>query len=361
MLLLAFLTSIFAGMLGGSAPQGDEQTPVLKGELKDAPPQGKGEPAILCEGTTNLPDGVVLMAYLYYDRIDDGREIAKDTPTVKGGKFSPDFIPFPQRQKNLAGKYIARFRFRPELQNRAITGWAPATVEMTLEIGSARDAAADQKAVRTQLADEIRAFTALGDEVKAKSKELKGRPAAAWETSIKEWCEKTTQIQARAVRTAEYRVLRLDNVADAGLEDLTAILISAARHAAAGKTDDAFEGIARLRQTAQFWIEEIASPKLTEPSQILELIESARALLKDALGRPDDQLLPARRKFVEMSALLQKSLPQDYQAALLDIGASAVTYFTAIADKQPGAKDLQKELDQQLEKLIASLRRPKGS
>jgi hypothetical protein len=361
MLPFAFLSVSLVATLAGPTAQAAAQTPEIKGELRDVPPQGSAAPALLCEGTTNLPDGVLLNAYLYYGRVNLGREVAKDTTAVKGGKFVQEFAPFARSRKNLAGKYIARFRFSPDFQNQAIPGFDVAQVDIVLEHGSPQDVERDSKAVRDQLVGEIRAFTGMGDEVKAKTRELKGKPAEAWEGAIKEWHRKSVDIQARGMKVPEYRVLNLDTIADAGLENLTGILISAAKYASIGKTDDALEGITRLRQTADYWVDEIASPKLTEPEQIFQLIESARKLLKEALSRPDDPVLPLRRKFVEMNALLQKSLPEEVQATVLEISTRSVPFFTALADKKPNAKELLKELDETFEKLIASLRRPKGS
>src|SRR5262245_35400503 len=124
MLHLAFLTASFTATLACQGAQGAAQAPEIKGELRDVPPPGNATPSFLCEGTTNLPDGAFLNAYLYYDRVNLGREVAKDTSTVKGGKFVQDFAPFARSKKNLAGKYIARFRFSPEFQAQAIPGFA---------------------------------------------------------------------------------------------------------------------------------------------------------------------------------------------------------------------------------------------
>src|SRR5439155_9022493 len=126
--------------------------------------------------------------------------------------------------------------------------------------------------------------------------------------------EKSVEIQLRADprKVPEYNVLNLDLVATSGLENLTGILNSAARIAAAGRTDDALEGLTRLHQTAEYWASEVASPKLTEAPKIVELIDAARKLITDALSRPNDPVLPTRRKFVEMNSVLQRSLPEDF-------------------------------------------------
>jgi hypothetical protein len=362
MLHIAFLTASLVATLACRTTQGAAPAPEIKGELREVPPQGNAAPSFVCTGTTALPEGALLNAYLYYDRVDEGRELAKDTTTVKGGKFSQDFSPFAKSKKNLAGRYVARFRFSPEFQNQRMD-FAAAKVDIVLQHGTTQEVERETKEIREQLAGEIRAYAAMCDEVKAKIQELKGKPADAWQALLKGWSEKSTEIQRRAYpgRIPEYRVLNLDQIADAGLENLGNILLSAAKHASVGEAETAREGLTRLRQTTDYLIDEIASPRLVEPAQILALIESARKLLKDALGRPDDPVLPTRRKFVEMNALLQKSLPEDVQSTVLEIGTRAVSFFNALADKQPDVKELHKELEETFERLLAALRRPKGS
>jgi hypothetical protein len=363
MLPLAFLAASLVATALGQAAQGAARVPEIKGELRDVPPVAKATPSLFCEGTTTLPDGALLNVYLYYDRVNEGRELAKDTATVKGGKFLQEFVPFATSKKNLAGKYVARFRYSPDFQDRAIPEFSDAKVDIVLQLGTPQEVQLETKAVRDQLVAELRAFAALGDEVKAKILELKDKPADAWKPSLKAWHERSMEIQRRAypLKVPEYRVLDLDQIADGGLEQLGGTLISAAKHASIGEAEVGREGLTRLRQTIDYLIDEIASPKLIEPAQILALIESARQLLRDALGRPNDPVLPARRKFVEMNALLQKSLPEEVQAMVLEISAGSVRFFNALSDKQADAKELQKELDASFEKLIATLRRAKGS
>jgi len=359
MLHLTVAVSLFCA---ASTPQAAApEAPVIKAELKDVPAQGKGKPSLLCEGTSNLPDGAYLNAYIYYELLRDGREVAKDTITVKGGKFAHEFNAF--NQSNLPGKYITRLVFNPDFQDQAMPGFKAARVDFPSQFGTPADADREIRKIRQQLAAEIQAFAAMGDEVEARMKEFNGKPAEAWEAPLKGWREKCTEIQRRShpMRVPEYRILNLDTVADSGLENLTGILISSAKFATVGRNGDVREGLTRLRQTVEYLIDEVAAPKLTEPAEILQLIASARKLLKDALDRPDDPVLPVRRKFVEMNALLRKSLPEDFQGAVLDIGARSTDFFTALSDKQPSAKKLHAEVEQAFEKLLASLRRPKGS
>ncbi|RPH45169.1 MAG: hypothetical protein EHM91_07780, partial [Planctomycetota bacterium] len=99
------------------------ETPVFKAELQDVAPTGKTGPTVSCEDTTNLPNGALIDAFLYFDHVTEGRAISKSVATAKGGKFSMDFRPFPNSKKNMAGKYIAVFRFNQALQNQAFAGF----------------------------------------------------------------------------------------------------------------------------------------------------------------------------------------------------------------------------------------------
>jgi hypothetical protein len=340
-------------LLSLSAPQ---DVPTVKAELKDIPAKGAEAPLILCEGSTSLSDGAVLGTYLYYGRIIEGKELFRDFATVKAGKFTQDFPIFPKR--NLPGKYTVRLTYNPGLQVNGVADFAPTRVDVELQIGNADDYEREAKVVRDQLVAEIRGLAALGDQVKAKIKELQGKPADAWAPLIAGWHAQTIEIQRRTLPRSvpEYKVLNLDLIADTGMENLCSIFLSAARCAAGGQPGPAVEGLTRLRQTAEYWTGEIASPKLTDPLQMVALIENARKLLREALANPDAPVLPARRKFVEMNALLDKSVPEDFHPSVLEIGSRSVAYFNALADKQAGAKELHAELDKALERISAALR-----
>lgn len=333
--------------------------PVIKAELKNIAAEGKLGPALLCEGTSNLPDGAFLQVYVYYGLAIDGKTLSKDSIAVRQGKFSQDFSAFPR--KNLAGKYILQIIYNPELQNPAIPGFKETTVESAFQFGTPDDFERESKAVRDQLVGEIRALMAMGDEVKAKIEELKGKPASAWEELLKGWRDKSADVMVRADprKVPEYTVLNLDLVATSGMENLSGILISAAKHAAAGLGQDALEGLSRLRQTAEYWTSEIASPRLNTPRELVGAIESARDLIREALGNPDKPVLPSRRRFVEMNSVLQRSLPEDFQPAILEIGTRSIEFFNALADKEPAAKEIHAQLDRLLQKLADSLRPPK--
>ena len=334
------------------------EKPVLKADLKDVAAQGASGPLMACEGTTNLADGALIDIYLYYDYVDEGRAIAKETATVKGGKFGADLRPFTTSKKNFAGKYVGVLEFQVALQNKGFPGFSDGRIETELRIGNAEQFDAEAAAVRTQLAGEVQAMVALGDLVRAKIDELKDKPVDAWRPFQRELGDKITQIRMRADprKNREYWVLRLDGVAMSDLEKMGHTLNTCARNAAAARPDLALEGITRLRQNGEHLVAEIAAPQLTSPRDIVKLIDAAKKLVSDALANASANPLPARRKFVEINSVLQKSLPQDFQPTVLEVGSRGAAFFNALSDKEPNVRELHAELDRTLDKLAAPLR-----
>ncbi len=334
-----------------------QDTLTIKGSLRELPAEGKDGPALLCEGSANLPNGTVLTAYLYYDRVVDGKELHRNFTAVKDGTFTQDYPVYQKR--NFPGKYIARFIYDPSLQNLGAPDFPRTFVDIPLQIGGPEDVARETKAVRDQLAGEIKAMTALGDQVKAKLDELKGKPASDWEPLIAAWRDEAIRIQKRADprRVREYSVLRLELIADNGFEDLTGMLLGAAGCAARGDRSVCLEGLTRMSQSAEKWISDISSPKLTDLGQMASLIDEARALLRKALDNPDQPTLPLRRKFLEMTELLDKSVPEAFHEAVLGISSRGSAFFIAVADKTAEAKTLHADLDGLLKRLGDTLRK----
>lgn len=328
----------------------------IKGSLKEVPAEGKEGPALLCEGTANLPNGSVLTATLYYDKFAEGKELFRDFATVKDGAFVQDYPVF--AKKNFPGNYVARFIYDPELQNLGGANFPRSFVDISLRIGGPEDVARESKAVREQLAGEIRAMTAIGQEVKLKLDELKDKPASAWDALISAWRDDAIRIQKRADprKTREYVVLRLSFIADNGLEDLTSTLLSAAHCGAAGQRGLCLEGLTRLNQTAEKWISDISSPRLTDFAQMAALVDEGRALLRKVAETPDKPVLPSRRKFLEMTELLDKSVPETFHDVILGISDRASTFFAAASDKSPDLKTAHQDLDGLLRRFADTLR-----
>ncbi|MBV8879649.1 MAG: hypothetical protein JO332_06795, partial [Planctomycetaceae bacterium] len=186
----------------------------IKGELKDIPAQGKDGPCLSCQGTANLPNGAVLVAYLYYDKVVSGRELFKDTPIVKNGKFSQDFAIYATR--TFPGPYLARIVYDPVLQNLGGDEYPRTVVDMTLQVGTAQDVDREGKAIRDRLSGELRALMAMADQMKAKLDEYREKPQADREALQKTWHQESIEIRSRVAprKNPEYFILRLDLLAD---------------------------------------------------------------------------------------------------------------------------------------------------
>jgi hypothetical protein len=261
-------------------------------------------------------------------------------------------------KKNFPGKYIARFVYDPSLQNLGAADFPRTVVDLPYQLGGPEDLARETKAVQQQLAGEIRAMVALGEQVRTKLTELKSKPASDWDPLIAAWRDETNRIQKRTDprKVREYMVLSLDTIADNGIEDLSGILLGSARCAAGGEPATCIEGLTRLNQTAEKWIADIASPRLTSYKEMAALIDEGRTLLRKSLDNPDQPVLPARRKFLEMTEILDKSVPEAFHEAVLGASSRASAFFIAVADKTPDVKTLHADLDDLLQRLADTLR-----
>jgi hypothetical protein len=341
-----------------AAPENAQDSLSIKAELKDVPAQGKEGPALVCEGTANVPNGIGLVAQLYYGtKAIDGKELFSDTAIVMNGKFSQVFPVFPQR--NFPGRYVARLIYDPVLQGLNAPNFPRTVVEIPLQIGGPADVDREGQAVRDQLVGEIRALLAIGDQIKAKFDEFRGKPQEDREAVQKEWQDKTLEIRKRVDprNHREYFILRLDLLADSGMEDLTGIVLSCGRCFVLDQRDKAVEGLTRLRQSCEYWIGEIQHPKLQDVGRMTESLEECRSIARKVLEKPDEPVLPARRRFLELMGILDKSVAADYHEAILGISDRAVAFFSAASDKSPDARKLHAELDGLLERFAATLRK----
>jgi len=328
---------------------------VLKGELKEVPPQGKDGPSFLCEGITNLPNGADLVTHLYYGRVDPGRELFKDTVIVKGGKFSQDFPIFAKR--NFPGTYTVRIIYDPVLQGLGAADFPRTKVDILLQVGGVTDFDRESKAVRDELIGEIRGLVTLADQIKLKLEEMKEKPKEEREIPFKAWSEQTLELRKRLDprKHPEYYILRLDLLANSGFEDLVGILMASARCFVLNQRENTLEGLTRLRQQCEYLIGEIGTPRLTDPSKMAASVEECRAIARKLLESPDAPVLPARRRFLELTAILDKSIPADFHDVVLGITSRAAAFFNAVSDKSPDVKKLHADLDGLLERFAGTL------
>lgn len=350
------LATLLLALAAIPASEGGQERLTLQGELKDVPPQGKDGPAFLCEGTTNLPNNSFLVAHLFYGSPAGGREIFKDTAVVRGGKFTQYFPVYPRR--NFPGTYTARLTYDPQLQNLGAPDFPRSFFEFTLQIGTAADVAAEDKAVRAQLSGEIRALIAIADQMKAKLEGLREKPQAEREAPAKAWQQELLDIRKRASPRdhPEYFILGIDVIADSGFEELGNILNSCGRCFVLNQRENMIEGLTRLRQTGEYWIGEIINPRISDYGQMAALLEECRKILRKLLENPDEPLKPARSRYLEITSLLGRSVSPTYHEVILGVTSRGAAYFNAVADKSPDVKALHADLDGLLERFAGTLR-----
>lgn len=357
--MLAVVTLLLlarAASPAAAASQAGQEPLSIKGELKDVPPQGTSGPLVSCEGTTNLPNGVSLLAQLYYGKPVPGKELFSTSTTVKAGRIVQDFPVFSRR--NFPGKYIARLTYDPVLQGLEAPDYPRTTVELVLQIGGPQDVDREGKAVRDDMIGEIRGLIAIADEIKAKLDEMQGKPQADREIPYKAWYERTSDVRKRLDprKHPEYYILRLDLMADTAIEDLTGILMSSARCFVLGQRENMVEGLTRLRQGCEYWIGEIGNARILDVGKLADSVEECRSIAKKLIANAAEPVLPARRRFLELVAELDKSAPPDFHDLLLAVTDRATAFFTAVSDKAPEAPKLQEELDRLLARLAETLR-----
>lgn len=348
--------TLFLSLATGALQVAPEQPLTIRGELKEVPAQGTSGPSLLCEGTANLPNGVNLVAHLYYGKPVEGRELFRDSAIVKGGKFSQEFPVF--SKKNFPGPYVARLVYDQVLQDLSAPNYPRTVVEFTLQIGGPADIDREGQAVRDQVIGEIRALQAIGDEVRAKLDEMKDKPEADRQAVYNAWHERSLEIRKHvdARKHPEYFILKLDLLADTGMEDLTTILMSSARCFVLNQRDNMVEGLTRLRQSCEYWIGEVGRARVQDFGKLVETLEECRTIARTLAEKPDGPIAPARRRFLELIAGVDRSVPPDFHETVLSITDRGTSFFNAVADKSSDVKTIHAELDRLLNRLAGSLR-----
>ncbi len=337
--------------------EGAQAGPKIEVTIKDVPAADGRPPRFAVEGKADVPNGSELYLYLYFSILDPGTQLDVARVTVRNGLFAHDFQLF--KTKNLAGPWILQTVYDPNVQAAGAAGTEPHKVVTPLRIGTELDAQQDRKFFSEQLAGELRAVAALGEELQAKSASTPRPNAAAWDPLIKEWRKRATEIQKRALpqHNPEYRVLGIALIADSGLEDLIHTFHAAATCAKQGQHGNVVTGVERLHNSVQQRVGELAAPRLNEPHLIAALIRTLQDLLRETLDKEAEQVRPRRRLFIERMQILDISLPPDRHDLVQGIQTRGAAFFNAVADQKPEAKALLEDVDKALQGLAGTLPR----
>jgi hypothetical protein len=322
----------------------------IEGRLSDAP-----GPRLVCEGTVDAPDGVVLNIELF---IAGYAEPLDRLPTeTKQGAFSASFAPFKGRERNLPGRYQARVSYHPAFQPQPLPDVAPFTVSVALPLGTDAEVAAAHKVVRDRMIADLKTFGEIGDEVRAAFEAAQGKvDPADWRKRTEGWKARCTEIEKRAAKDPEYRALGFGRITLSGTEYLREKVRGMVEFAGAGRAGDLNVARDQLDGMIRTQILELA-PVGSSAAERRTLVGQARGALVSALDSEGPAFAACRKGFVEAVLKLSVKAPPEARDALLLISAQGSAFFDeADADRDRG-RVLQPALDKKLAELLDLLTR----
>lgn len=350
------------------SPFPDAGTGTYRVELspKDIPAQGKRPPVLLIEGTTTCPHGSRFDVDLFFDKKRDGRQLASKAIQALDGKFALELPLFESR--NLAGVYIIELWFHPDLQHpdvRAQMGTEAVTKLLVhnFRIGDEKQAKAEKRAHHERLADDVRAFQAIADEIAARA----GRPPRkpdrqpdreAWGKLTKTWEERAFQIESRGLKVQEYRALGLDEMINNDFEKLredVSVICRRAFNAANNPKDPGMVILLQEIRTAykrsgDKLIEELVGTQASR-EQVVATLAEIRTLLRGALELAGDALPASRLRFRKAAASLESPIFEKRHDSIVAVVTRGLEFYAARAEGKPEAAAIHKELEAEIEKL----------
>lgn len=336
----------------------------------------EGRPQLICEGTTDAPEGVVFTVHVYRARVDPGRQLSYKAVQVKEGRFStsPDFALF--RDYNMPGSYVFEVAFNPDFQ--------PVEVEIVerikkegkdkevrvvfaVQLGTREDHEREFRRVRQRLADELQAVqkvleTALADWVTV-------RDVEAWKIRAEQYRQKVREIEARNVRDPEYHFFELAGIAENDFEpvrDHAWGLVELMTGALEGRVSreqvhESFEGFKRRRQALLVRMGVTAASDFVIAGMFGEIRHQMVGMLKtykDArAGAPmrEDFVLVAQSHLHEIQRVLllvAHSVPPQVYAKVVEAQELIDRFYGKAVEWMPdGTRDRARQLEEMLEDL----------
>ncbi len=206
----------------------------LEATLEESRNEKTGQPVFLCSGTTNLHDGTILSAYLYYGKVTPGRDLRYAAVKVKEGAFLGTLPLY--KDKTLSGTYLLHLRFNPYLQQRKIRQLMGEQVReyqtrVTLQIGDEEAYRADGKRVRKVLAGQIDILWKTGQDLRALLLEEPIREV--WQGYVKMWEKRIRECVKACYDIPEYKALGIDDISERAMDDMSEALHKLIRAAGA--------------------------------------------------------------------------------------------------------------------------------
>lgn len=301
----------------------------------------EGEPAFVLSGSTDLPDGAVVMIDLFREGTPEGSQFHCRAVRVEKGAWRDVARVF--SIKNPAGTYAARVRYDLKFQDRIDVGeaivklnrrtWARA--EARLALGEKDDVEKEYRQICGRLAAEIDEMTAIADRARDAYWALRqGAEPSAWKKEMQALKDRAAEIERRNADRNEYRYFAVTDVSNAGLEHLRrgacALIDDAIR--AAGSPEE-FEHAAAVR--FQALLQDARRFK-----GMLRVTDDAAAELARELGlsaaRGD------RDRFERLLAALAHVMPADRYSEIQEIAEAGIEFFDRVG--RPEAREKAERL-----------------
>jgi hypothetical protein len=317
--------------------------------------EGPG-PKIVCEGTADVPDGIILNVELYIK--GEPEKLFHALARVKDGAFGTAFEPFKGRERNLPGEYRVKVHYHGAFQPKPLENVDPFFIEAAATFGSPAEIQAAHKAVRERLIADLQGFKVVAEDVQAAFDAAKGKPEPAdWRKKVPAWQKGCADIESRVAGDPDYRVLGFNRITQTSTEYLREKVRGLVEYGGNGRAPEfqlsreQFDGMLR-----SILIE--LAPAGSSTADRRQLVSQARGALIAALEAEGPAFAGTRRQFTEAVFRLSMRATGLALEILRQVNEDGAAYFEQADASRDAARKLFPPLDRKLEDALKELTKP---
>ena len=340
--------TLLSVLLLASSPSKAVDNPKITATLADSP-----GPKIVCEGTAEVPDGIILNIELYIK--GEPEKLLHTLVRVKDGAFAASFEPFKGRERNLLGEYSVKVHYHGAFQPKPLENVDPFFIEAVARFGTPDEIAAAHKAVRERLVADLKAFKAVVDDVQAAFDASKGKPEPAdWRKKVPVWQKSCSDIEGRCAGDPDYKVLGFSRATQTSTEYLREKVRGLVEYGGNGRGADFQVSREQFDSMLRSILIELA-PAGSSTADRRQLVAQARGALVAALESEGPAFAGTRRQFTEAVFRLNMRASGLAQEILRQINEDGVAYFEQADADRDAAKKLFPPIDKKLEDALKEL------
>lgn len=322
--------------------------PKITATLSDAP-----GPKVLCEGTAEMPDGVVLNVEIFYDKQPE--KLDYQQVLVKGGVFTASFALYKRRERNLPGDYKVRVHYHNAFQRKPLENVDNYFVEAAARIGTKDEIEAAHKDARERLSGQLKGFKLVADDIAAAFDAANGKPDPKdWTKRVGGWKKAVSDLEDAVGLDPDYKALGYGRVTLSSIEYLREKVRALVEFGGAGRAADLRTGREQLDGMIRSILLEIA-PAGSSTAERTQLIGQARAALTQAMDAEGPEFAAAKRAFTESVFRLNLKAGGLAQEILRQIAEDGVVFFDTADAERNKAKPLIPPLDKKLQDALREL------